>query len=98
MSPARSHRQAWAAVLAAVVVTISAGARLTSAQASTLSWSTPQVIDLQPPYGATRPAAIRGLMNGVSCVSTSFCAAIDGGGRGATTTEPTGGPAAWHIA
>jgi hypothetical protein len=97
MKLAQSNRHAWAAVLVAVVVTISAGAGPTNARAGTLSWSTPQVIDLQPPYSTTRPAAIRGLMTGVSCVSTSFCAAIDSEGRVATTLEPTGPPVAWHV-
>jgi hypothetical protein len=97
MNLARAHHHAWTAALAAVVVTISAGAGPDSARAATLSWSTPQVIDLQPPYGTARPAGIRGLMTGVSCVSTSFCAAIDSEGRVATTLNPTGPPVAWHL-
>jgi hypothetical protein len=37
-------------------------------------------------------------LSGVSCQSVSLCVAVDGDGNVVTSTNPTGGASAWHIA
>ncbi|HET7311791.1 MAG TPA: hypothetical protein VFJ17_10755 [Mycobacteriales bacterium] len=62
---------------------------------SALSWAPPALIDHQVPFGGS------GVYGGVSCPTTSFCAAVgyDSNGVGyiGTTTDPAGGAATWHV-
>lgn len=37
-------------------------------------------------------------LSGVSCASVSLCVAVGTAGNVASSTDPTGGPSAWHIA
>lgn len=75
----------------AVLICALTGAAIfaSAALASPLSWSTPQQIDPEPP---AEPRAL----TSVSCSTPSFCAATDHSGNVLTSTDPTGGPSAWH--
>jgi hypothetical protein len=50
--------------------------------------------------GPWRPAAIDPgqQLTGLSCPSRTRCYAVDAAGRLLTSTHPTGGPGAWHVA
>src|SRR5437763_289953 len=60
--------------------------------ASGLTWAAPVQVDHQAPFGHTNS------FTGVSCPTSSFCAAVDGEGNVLTSTNPTGGESAWAIA
>ncbi len=38
-----------------------------------------------------------GWLDGISCPSVSLCVAVDQAGNAVTSTNPTGGPSAWHV-
>jgi len=57
--------------------------------ASPLAWSSPTLIDSQPPQPE---------LDGVSCPSAGLCVAVDAFGNVVTSTEPTGGAATWVLA
>ncbi len=57
---------------------------------SPLSWSAPALIAHQQPWGSGFPDA-------VSCPSTGLCVAVDKVGNVLTSTDPTGGTAAWTV-
>jgi hypothetical protein len=61
---------------------------LPSSALASLSWSAPQLIDEASPSGGIG-------LTGISCASPTFCAAIDEDGNVLTSTNPTGGTAAW---
>jgi hypothetical protein len=77
------------AILALLVLT---GASATAAPAPAgLTWTSPGTIDTVSPF------AVRQSLNGVSCPTVSFCVAVDGVGNVLTSTQPTGGAAAWSA-
>jgi hypothetical protein len=54
--------------------------------ADPLTWSMPELIDADAGLSA------------VSCPAASLCAAVDSAGNVLTSTDPAGGPSAWHPA
>ena len=88
-----------AARVALVVATVVSGfvwsltsvspARATVTPASPLQWGTPTPADDQAPYG------VPGALSGISCPSSTLCAAVDDSGDLVTSTDPTGGSADW---
>ena len=57
---------------------------------SKLTWAVPMHID--------DPASIRGIsLVGVSCPNDGLCVAIDDHGNAVTSSNPTGGAAAWNV-
>jgi hypothetical protein len=56
--------------------------------ASPLNWSSPALVDHQPPLGSN---------HFVSCPSASLCVVVDGRGNAVTSTDPTGGASAWTV-
>jgi len=71
-----------------LVVTVSGGSA--AASAATLSWSTPALIDNVAPLSA------QPMIRAVSCPSARLCVGVEASGV-VTTTDPTGGPGAWHL-
>ncbi len=57
-----------------------------------LTWSSRTVIDPSDPF------SIPTYLLDVSCPSATLCVAVDSSGNVVTSTNPTGGAAAWHIA
>ena len=57
-----------------------------------LTWSSRAVIDHSDPF------SIPTYLLDVSCPSATLCVAVDSSGNVVTSTNPTGGAAAWHIA
>lgn len=86
--PARASLPLVVAAVAAVVLAAWPGAAVA---ASSLGWSTPQLIDVGPSSEAI------GLM-GVSCTGPSFCVAVDEDGSVLTSTDPAGGAGMWSTA
>jgi hypothetical protein len=84
--------QRWRAVLCATLLSVGSALVASPAVASTpvLSWWAPVRIDHQPPFSGN-------LLTGVSCVGASFCVAVDVVGNVITSTNPTGGAAAWTV-
>ncbi len=74
----------------ALAIVVVAGGLLASAvpalATSALSWSSPTLIDGQPPFPE---------LDGVSCASSGLCVAVDAFGNVVTSTDPTGGMGAW---
>src|ERR1019366_9950291 len=72
-----------------------AGAALASpvalAAGSPLTWSAPERVDHQPPFGYPTP------LGGPSCPSSGLCVAVDNRGNLVTSSNPTGGAAAWTV-
>src|SRR4029077_19109748 len=70
-------------------VLLAAGATLVSpaalAAGSSVTWAAPVRIDQRPPFCA------------VSCPSSGLCVAVDNGGNVVTSSNPTGGAAAWTV-
>ncbi|HXA55221.1 MAG TPA: hypothetical protein VNV37_10165 [Solirubrobacteraceae bacterium] len=62
------------------------------AVASPVSWASPVAVDDQPPFAS--PTEV----SGVACPSTELCVAVDNVGDVLSTTNPTGGTAAWRSA
>lgn len=73
------------AVLAVVVLSVGLGFSGRAVAASPLLWSASEAVD---------PGTE---LVGISCPTTSFCAAVEPG-KVLVSTDPTGGPAAWKIA
>lgn len=74
-------------VIAAVAALLLAGGTSPNARAA-LSWSAPMPLEPSTP----------GLFNAsVSCASRSLCVAVDTLGNVISSTNPTGGPAAWRA-
>src|SRR6202521_6152184 len=57
---------------------------------SSLTWAAPVRIVQQPPFTGS-------LLDGVSCPTSSMCVAVDSAGNVLTSTNPTGGTAAWTV-
>jgi hypothetical protein len=76
-------------------VLLAGGATLTSSVAlaagSPLTWAAPVRVDHQAPFGSPNQ------LLGVSCPSSGLCVAVDGAGDVVTSTNPTGGAAAWTV-
>jgi hypothetical protein len=82
-------RGEWTGHVGIALITAVCNAAVSAAQAAEpLTWSAPQLIDHQRPFG--NPPALEA----VSCPTTSFCAAVSGGSA-LTTSNPTGGESAW---
>jgi hypothetical protein len=75
-----------AVIVAGLAVTGMVGAP--GAFAASLSWSTPKLIDQQPPWAASNE------INGMSCPSPSLCVAASDNGKMLTSTDPQDGAAA----
>src|SRR3954452_3844764 len=75
----------------ACMLALLAGYASPSPGASPFSWSPPDLIDEQPPFANTKEVF------SVACPSVSLCVAVDGGGQASTSTNPTGGRAAWNT-
>src|ERR1700753_229666 len=78
-------------VVVALAVLVGVGAtlaRAATAQADPIAWDVPVQID---PRSAAPLSAI-------SCPSTQLCLAVDGSGDLVSSSNPTGGPAAWTTA
>ncbi len=80
-SPAIGGLLCRVAAVCAVAATCAWAAAPASAD-SPLYWSYPTAIDTQP-------------LNGLSCASVSLCVGVDWGGNVVTSSDPTGGAAAW---
>ncbi len=62
----------------------------TAAAGSEVTWAAPVHID--------DPASVAGInLVGVSCPSNGLCVAIDNNGNAVTSSDPTGGAAAWNV-
>ena len=59
----------------------------------TSTWKT-AVID---PVGGIPGRQFANFVKGITCVGPNFCVAVDGTGGMIITTDPTGGPIAWHF-
>jgi Big-like domain-containing protein len=74
-------------------VLLAAGSTLVSpvalAAGAPLTWAAPVLVDHQPPF-FTKP------LSGVSCPS-GLCVAVDRSGNVVTSSNPTGGAAAWTV-
>ena len=57
---------------------------------SQLTWAAPVRVDHHPPFAGN-------YITGVSCPSVNFCVAVDDSGNVVTSTNPTGGAAAWTV-
>ena len=77
-------------IVVAVVALAEGGTAFASAG---FSWSAPELVDHQPPYG-NYPIASSGILS-VSCPSVALCVAGDNAGKVLTSTDPTGGLGAW---
>ncbi len=91
LQPQRQRHRATACALLLVLVVAALGAVAKADTASAfevLSWSAPVQIDNQAVPSGT-------ILAGISCPSTSFCAAVDNSGNVLTSTNPTGGASAW---
>lgn len=87
----RQRRVAMVISLMALLLTLAPAAA--SAASGPITWAAPVAADAQPPWGDQIS------LRGVSCLSTSsLCVAVDSRGRVVSTTDPTGGTSAWHIA
>jgi hypothetical protein len=60
------------------------------AAGSPLTWAAPVRIDHQPPFTGA-------FLSGLSCPTTGLCVAVDTNGNVITSTNPTGGAAAWTV-
>jgi len=79
-----------ASPLVTVIVVVVASFTATSAAAiNAPRWQPATLADHSAPFADT------GGMSAVSCMSDSACVAFDFSGRVLTSTDPTGGPAAW---
>lgn len=77
-----------ALIVVVTLLTLSA-AQAPALAASSLSWSNSGTINDQAPHEEMANLA------GVSCPTTSFCGAVDSLGNFLSSTNPTGGAAAW---
>ncbi len=81
-----------------LMLAVFVGLSFPTAAGAVWSWTTPRVVDRQPPFGRSTT------LTAVSCPSVSLCVAIDsgdpvsGGGPAhvVTSSAPTGGWKAWH--
>src|SRR5450759_3512373 len=82
----------WRVVFCAAV--LAAGLTLVSpvalAAGSSLTWAAPVLVDPQPPF-------LGNLLAGVSCPTSGLCVAVDWSGNVVTSSNPTGGAAAWTV-
>lgn len=62
----------------------------TPAAGSKLKWAAPMWIDHEPALASNS-------IQGVSCPNVSFCAAVDDNGNVVTSSNPSGGAAAWTV-
>ena len=80
-----------AAVAGGLVWSLAPVSPATATPSSPLQWGAPVVAAHQPAYG------VQGTLSGVSCPSSSLCAAVDDSGNLVTSTDPTGGTSAWST-
>jgi hypothetical protein len=75
-------------------VLLAAGSTLVSpvalAAGAPLTWAAPVLVDHQAPF-------IGNQLKGVSCPSSGLCVAVDQSGNVVTSSNPTGGAAAWTV-
>lgn len=91
LATACCHRAAITACLTLAVIGIAISPAPADA-ASSVPWETTSLIDHQPPYSSPADPT------GISCPTSSFCAAVDSYGNIITSTTPTAGVANWHEA
>ena len=93
--PGRPSRLLRGSIGVFCTVLLVGGATLTSpvalAAGSPLTWGAPVLVDHQAPFGNPDP------LYGVSCPSSGLCVAVDRAGNVVTSTNPTGGAAAWTV-
>ncbi|HWF56410.1 MAG TPA: hypothetical protein VG223_17355 [Solirubrobacteraceae bacterium] len=97
MVPAAADNSGWSArkfiyagvsCLTALALTLGVAAAAHAAAASSpgpLVWTAPGGVDVRP-------------IDSITCPSTVLCVAVDRGGQVLWSTDPAGGPGAWHAA
>jgi hypothetical protein len=78
--------------VALAVVGVMLGVTSPAVASVPLSWSSPALVDGQPPYAMPKA------LSAVSCPSGSLCVGVDYWGNVVTATDPTGGASAWTVA